>query len=449
MLRFILITIIFFAGKSAADVSVDPPYFYGKSSPQSSFIGQVQGNTLEFSSVESICQYLLPDSGNDRAENVVQNASYCEYDLWTFNSYYQDWFLNDEDRQTGFAYPQWTDCLFVQGNSCQSDYPANFSDYTCNPELNTKWGNTLSVCDTPPLCTGESDCYNFLDDLNGCQPKRDNALNDSTTLYNEIWDYTDDDNFSLTCTNSTAESNGTDNPDSTWTDIDNPLAFVPDPPTNGDQGSNGDSSTPTSNPVPISGNPDNSDNTDSQPLDDSFIIAAIDMQTQMVNGQLNSIDASLSSINNSINNNINSINNVSSSVNTQTSMLNSQLNSIGQAVNQTTQVNQEILDLLSIDNSITVTPSSLADSDQQSNIDDFNSSFSNTPIMLAMNNMTNIIVFTEGTCPPLVIDLSDTLIGTTINTDIFCQTLDETSGTLSAVMLACWTFAGFRIFAGA
>jgi hypothetical protein len=466
MLRFIFF-IVLFSSSLQADYSIDPPFFYGSINSGGQGIGSGTGSArvyTEFLSVSDICVYSTTNRNTDTTDyrNIVQNHSNCDADIWSKNTTYNTWSFNTAVT-VGYADPEWSDCLFVNAStsSCQSSYPADFDTYVCNSELNSKWGNTINVCSPPPLCVGPEACEDFIFDLNGCQSLKDQAATDPYLDYSETpFTYVDNYNFSMSC--GTASSDRVDTTDVTpdpWSDTVDPL--ISD---SGDSGtpSSPTSSTPTSDPVPSGGSPNNSADAETQTIDDSNIVNSIDMLTTMINGQLNTIESTNNNINNSAIDINNSIDSVSSSLNAQTTMLNSQLNSIGDAIvnsnndgaiinaiNNTTQTNEDILDLLSADNSISLDPSGFESFDHQQNVDNYITSFDNSPVMIAMSNIANVVTFESPYCQQLSIDLTDTLIDEVISTDIHCDLFAENSGPLSLVMIVIWSFTGFRIFAGA
>jgi hypothetical protein len=475
MLRFIWI-ILFFSSTATATVSVDPNYFHGHTGTPSELI-QSDNGPYRFTSVESICTWNVSFTHTEdgyeysRIFNIVQSPDHCSFDVHFNDGEGNFPFFRRYD--SAWAVPKWDECLFIDTltNTCQLSYPANFDTFECSNELNTKWGNTVTVCGSnEPICTGESQCKDFALEANGCLPLIQAAIDDPFLDYVENWVYTDDENFSMACDVTDSDRIVSDDVPNSWVNFDNPIG----PDGSSTQSSPSDSPSYTTaqpNLSPSPNTPDVVSDPDSiQAIDDTQLIDAIDAQTNLINEQLNQIGGAISAIDDEA---------IIRGLDNQTQMINGQLNQIGravtdatdslvlQAVNNQIQTTEDILNFFETDltaeqilekmdeiidglnSDVSVLPSVPQSEIDQVAIDQYNSDFQNTDIMLAMNNMSNIIVFTEGTCPPLVIDLSDTLIGTTINTDIFCQTLDETSGTLSAVMLACWTFAGFRIFAGA
>jgi hypothetical protein len=454
MFRTLLLVLFFFSGAAAANndftnLSVSPPYFLGTNSPGNASYSDGEGYR-EFATVAEICAFSTTPQNNFEFRNVDQEFSSCTFDAWAWSNYNQVWYFI-EPRRTGYARPQWDECLFVNTSTmqCEDSYPADFADWYCVQATNDLWGNELTACTPPNVCDDEFTCYEFAAIANGCPPLVTQAQNDPFTDYNEDWNYVDPSTFSLEC-NLTTSDRTVDTVEDPWVNIDDPLDGG---------GSNSDPVTGGEIPNPIpDGSPDSTDDdtdpsTSPESFDDSFIIGALDTQTIMLNGQLNAINTSIKNVDDD---------GIIRSIDTQTTMLNEQLNSIGQSLDNSTdesllnamnnqiQTTEDILDILNENNDQSVLPSEL-DFDQinQQNIDDYNTDFQNTPIMIAMNNMTNLIVFPPGTCPPLTIDLSATLIGSTITTNIFCEILDASTAPLSVVMIACWSIAGFRIFAGA
>jgi hypothetical protein len=476
MLRFIWI-ILFFSSTATASVSVDPNYFHGHTGTPSELI-QSDNGPARFTSVSSICDwatsYTHDSNGNEtiRYENLVQNPDHCTFDLWLKNHNTGDFYFF-RTYESGWAVPKWDECLFVDSltNTCQIAYPSDFDTYTCSLEFNTKWGNEITVCGSDvPLCTGESQCKDLAREINGCLPLIQAASDDPFLDYVENWVYTDDDNFTLGCDVADSDRTVSDDVPNPWVDLVNPV---------GPEGSSTQSApddqpsvtTIVNNPAPTQTTPNIIADPDLiQAIDDTQLIEAFDSQTFMINGQLNQIGGAISAIDDE---------GIIRGLDNQTAMINGQLNQLGraitdstdnlvlQAVNNQIQTTEDLLDLLGEDISsdeilakmdeiidglnpdISVSPTAPQSEIDQIAIDQYNSDFQNTNIMVAMNNMANIIEFSSGTCPTFVIDLSGTLIDSIIETDIFCDTLEDTSGSLSVVMIACWSFAAFRIFAGA
>jgi hypothetical protein len=477
MLRFIWI-ILFFSSTATASVSVDPNYFHGHTGTPSELIQSGNG-PARFTSVSSICDwatsYTHDDNGNEtiRYENLVQNSDHCNFDLWLKNhSTGEFYFFRNYD--SGWAVPKWDECLFVDSltNTCQTAYPSNFDTYTCSLEFNTKWGNEITVCGSDvPLCTGESQCKELALELNECLPFIQAALDDPFLDYVENWVYTDDDNFSISCDVSDSDRTVSDDVPNPWVDLVNPVG----PDGSSTQSAPDDQPSVTTivnNPAPTQTTPDIVTDPDLiQAIDDSQLIEAVDSQTYMINGQLNQIGGAISAIDDE---------GIIRGLDNQTAMINGQLNQLGraitdstdnlvlQAVNNQIQTTEDLLDLLGDDRSseeilermdeiidylgfadITVQPTDIESSIDTNKISEFNTDFENTPIMLAFDNAFNLMNFDNPECPELVIDLTGTLIKSTIQSDIFCDLLEQVSGPLGTVMLACWTFLGFRIFATA
>ena len=75
----------------------------------------------------------------------------------------------------------------------------------------------------------------------------------------------------------------------------------------------------------------------------------------------------------------------------------------------------------------------------------FYASISNAPIITAFNSVSGIVPDTGGDCPPLDYDLTGTIIGTTVSTDIHCQLLEDSSSYIYSIMLVVYSVFGFRI----
>lgn len=75
----------------------------------------------------------------------------------------------------------------------------------------------------------------------------------------------------------------------------------------------------------------------------------------------------------------------------------------------------------------------------------FYAAISNAPIITAFNSVSGIVPDTGGDCPPLDYDLTGTIIGTTVSTDIHCQLLEDSSSYIYSIMLVVYSVFGFRI----
>jgi hypothetical protein len=471
MFRFIFYIILFSSSVQAASWdpdtgTLDPDYYTGHTYQNSPV--EENGQIINFGSSAAVCSWWVDSMTDEDHEirNRDDNHQICTGDLYSRSTtpgndnFYKSGPTKSFIIDAEFPLP----CSFVNTmtNSCVNSFPDDFSEYTCGNRNHYLWtSDTHNYCVPPPPCTGSEDCKTYIYDLNNCDAFKSQADSDPYLDYTEsLFVYVDDYNFSMSC--GTASSDRVDTTDITpdpWSDTVDPL--ISD---SGDSGSPSTptTSTPTSDPVPSGGSPNNSADAETQTIDDSNIVNSIDMLTTMINGQLNTIESTNNNINNSAIDINNSIDSVSSSINAQTTMLNSQLNSIGSAItdsnndgaiinaiNNTTQTTEDILDLLSADNSISIDPTGFESFDHQQNVDNYISSFDNSPVMLAMSNIGNVVTFESPYCQQLSIDLTDTLIDEVISTDIHCDLFTENSGPLSLVMIVIWSFTGFRIFAGA
>jgi hypothetical protein len=472
MFRFIFYIILFSSSVQAASWdpntgTLDPDYYTGSSSGGSPVTEN--GQIINFGSSSAVCSWWVSSLTDEDHEIRNRDDSYeiCLGDLYTRSSTVgNDNFYKSGPTRSFYIDPEFpTPCTFVNTmtNTCVNSFPDDFSEYSCGNRNHNLWTTeTHNYCVPPPPCTGAVDCEAFIYDLNGCESFQSQAAADPYIDYTQSpFVYVDDYNFSFTCGTSSSDRIDpiTDVAPDPWSDTVDPL--ISD---SGDSGAplTPTTSSPTTNPVPSGGSPNNSADAETQSIDDSNIVDSIDMLTTMMNGQLNTIESTNNNINNSTIALNKSIDSISSSVNAQTTMLNSQLNSIGDAIvesnndgaiinaiNNTTQTAEDILDLLSADNPISVDPTGLDPFDQQENLDNYQTSFSNSPIMLAMNNIQNVVAFESPYCQPFSIDLSGTILGEVFSTDIHCQLFAEYSYPLTLVMLVIYSFTGFRIFAEA
>lgn len=76
---------------------------------------------------------------------------------------------------------------------------------------------------------------------------------------------------------------------------------------------------------------------------------------------------------------------------------------------------------------------------------DFMNQLNATALVSGFASFANIVPDTGGQCPVLSIDLTGTLIGSTVGTDLHCTLLEEVGGTIYAVMLVVWAWVGFRV----
>jgi len=70
-------------------------------------------------------------------------------------------------------------------------------------------------------------------------------------------------------------------------------------------------------------------------------------------------------------------------------------------------------------------------------------------MVLALNNVTDSINFAPPVCEPLSIDLTSTLIGSEISTNIHCSVANSIGAQISVVMMSVWSIVGFVVFARA
>lgn len=79
----------------------------------------------------------------------------------------------------------------------------------------------------------------------------------------------------------------------------------------------------------------------------------------------------------------------------------------------------------------------------------FYNNIESTDMVNSLDNIQNLVSVPSGSCPEFSINLSDTLIGKTISTDLHCQLADSNFGNITLVMYVVWTFLGYRVVAGA
>jgi hypothetical protein len=73
----------------------------------------------------------------------------------------------------------------------------------------------------------------------------------------------------------------------------------------------------------------------------------------------------------------------------------------------------------------------------------------NAPIVQAFYNIVDVFPESGGSCPVIEIDLTNTILGTTVSTNVFCELAEILAPYLSALMLIVYAIAAFRIFASA
>ena len=72
-----------------------------------------------------------------------------------------------------------------------------------------------------------------------------------------------------------------------------------------------------------------------------------------------------------------------------------------------------------------------------------------SPVVQSFSSFENIMTVEQSECPVFSIDLTDTLIGREISTDLHCQLMESIRPVLSIVMMIIWSFVAFRVFASA
>lgn len=72
-----------------------------------------------------------------------------------------------------------------------------------------------------------------------------------------------------------------------------------------------------------------------------------------------------------------------------------------------------------------------------------------SPVATAMQGVANIVPDGPGACQPFSMDLSNTIIGNNVSTNVHCEIAESMRGVLGTVMIIFYTICGFRIFASA
>jgi hypothetical protein len=133
-------------------------------------------------------------------------------------------------------------------------------------------------------------------------------------------------------------------------------------------------------------------------------------------------------------NQTNQLDDINNELNVQTD----ELRTIGE---KSTNISDKI-DLMVTPNALPAHTSNNAQSSAEA-FSNFATRISNAPLLLAGSNVSGIFSSSGASCSPLVIDLSSTPIGI-LSTNIFCELLDDLAPYLSAVMLAVFSFLGFK-----
>lgn len=79
----------------------------------------------------------------------------------------------------------------------------------------------------------------------------------------------------------------------------------------------------------------------------------------------------------------------------------------------------------------------------------FSAAVDQTPVVMAFAAVADVFPSGAGQCPAFEIDLSATLIGQTVSTDIHCDLFDSIGSTIYALMLVVFGFVAFRIVGSA
>ncbi len=293
------------------------------------------------------------------------------------------------------------------------------------------------------VCTDYNDCYQWSYTDEGCQLKQDTADLEAALCYEENFDFTDNENFSMSCANTECITGDVDIEE--WQDVgdfvladnghnsNNDVTDQADPTLGGGDGGSFGTGTGT-------GSGDTTDDPSNSPrmlIDDSMIINAVDNQTSMINEMLNL--------------NTEEIQDSASSVTDAISDLGSSGVEVGNALGNEIAKTNSLLD--SIENEML--------SEGRHVYDDngymigverggaFMDAFAQTQVAQAFTNITGLINMGNPTCSPFTIDLSASMMGRSFSTNIICDGFATIAPFLSQVMIVLYMFVGFRIFASA
>lgn len=301
---------------------------------------------------------------------------------------------------------------------CDDGFPADLLGYIgCDRPL-------LKQCSDSTIIIATDACNIVCGDRSTCE---DFALLNTTCTTSQlpVFDYTNPDNWSMTCT-----------------DID---VSSPDNPVNGGNADGDIYNDPFSTP-PTTTTADAAPTTTAgaigTELEDDLANIERAIREQTTNDDLNTTDI------------VSSIIQASPDLTATEDILlsiDSKLDGINTGVNtapvtgpcDSSQI--DYLDCLKINN-LPVHTSTLLTTDQA--LINFKDRVTASPVLVSFNNVSGMFNTTAGTCPPLSIDLPYP-INATVSSTLFCDLITSNSMALASVMMVVWSFVAFRILAGA